>query len=64
MTLDENRDYLLIKKIINYFYKKKYFFECKDIIKLVKKKNGLELIKKLPEKVIIKINYNDWDLEQ
>ncbi len=43
VTLDEKKDYLLIKKIINYFYHKKYFFECSDIIKLVKKKNWIKI---------------------
>ena len=50
VTLDENRDYLLIKKIINYFYKKKYFFECKDIIKLVKKKKWIGINQKVARK--------------
>jgi spore coat polysaccharide biosynthesis protein SpsF len=43
VTLDEKKDYLLIKKIINFFYHKKYFFECSDIIELVRKKNWIKI---------------------
>lgn len=43
VTLDEKKDYLLIKKIINYFYNKKYFFECVDIISLVKEKKWIKI---------------------
>mgnify|MGYP006151392681 CR=1 FL=1 len=43
VTLDEKKDYLLIEKIINFFYNKKYFFECSDIIKLVRKKNWIKI---------------------
>ena len=39
LTLDEKNDFVLIKKIIRYFNdKKKYNFNCEDIIKLLKKK--------------------------
>lgn len=39
LTLDVYEDYLLLKEIIEYFYKKKnYFFNCDDVIKLLKKK--------------------------
>lgn len=39
LTLDVYKDYLLLKKIIEYFYKKKkYFFNCEDVIELLKKK--------------------------
>ena len=43
VALDEKKDYLLIKKIINYFYNKKYFFECVDIISLVKEKKWIKI---------------------
>ena len=43
VTLDEKNDYLLIKKIINYFYDKNYYFSCQDIIKVVKKKGWMEI---------------------
>jgi spore coat polysaccharide biosynthesis protein SpsF len=37
LTLDVYEDYLLLKKIIEYFYeKRKYFFNCEDVIKLLK----------------------------
>ena len=40
LTLDEINDFYLIKKIIDYFNKKKnYYFNCLDIIELLKKKN-------------------------
>jgi len=50
VTLDEKKDYLLIKKIIDFFYKKKYFFGCTDIIELVKKKNWIEINKSVNRK--------------
>ena len=38
LTLDQKEDFLLIKKIINYFKKKeKDFFTCGEIISLIKK---------------------------
>ena len=38
LTLDQIEDYTLIKKILLYFNKKKYFFSCGDIIELLKKR--------------------------
>ena len=43
VTLDEYKDFLLLRKIINYFYKKKNFFECRDIINIVKKKKWIKI---------------------
>jgi spore coat polysaccharide biosynthesis protein SpsF len=43
VTLDEYKDYLLLKKIINYFDKKKNFFDCADIINIVKKKKWIKI---------------------
>jgi spore coat polysaccharide biosynthesis protein SpsF len=57
VTLDEKKDYLLIKKIINFFYYKKYFFECGDIIKLVRKKNWIKINENVDRK-----GYNKKDL--
>ena len=57
VTLDEKKDYLLIKKIINYFCKKNYFFECKDIIKLVKRNKWIKL-----NKDVIRKGYNKNNL--
>jgi spore coat polysaccharide biosynthesis protein SpsF len=57
VTLDEKKDYLLIKKIINFFYHKKYFFECSDIIELVRKKNWIKINESVDRK-----GYNKKDL--
>lgn len=46
LTLDEKADFVLIKKIIDYFYKEKnYFFKCGDVIDLLKfeKKNWIKI---------------------
>lgn len=41
LTLDVYKDYLLLKRVIEYFYKRKnYFFNCGDVIKLLKKKQN------------------------
>ncbi len=38
LTLDEHKDYILIKKLIEYFKRSKnYFFTCKDAIDVIKK---------------------------
>ena len=38
LTLDEYKDYILIKKLIEYFKRRKnYFFTCKDAIDIIKK---------------------------
>ena len=42
ITLDEYQDYLVIKKIIEYFHKRKnMLFNCLDVINYVKKKKNL-----------------------
>jgi spore coat polysaccharide biosynthesis protein SpsF len=47
LTLDEYPDYILIKKIITYFFKKKKFlFTCHDILDLLKKKKNYLSINK------------------
>ena len=39
LTLDEYNDYILLKKIIEYFKKKNnFYFNCDEVIKLLKKK--------------------------
>lgn len=39
LTLDEKEDYLLLKKIISYFNKKKkYYFDCFDVVSLLRNK--------------------------
>lgn len=50
VTLDEYKDYLLLKKIINHFNKKKTFFECADIINIVKKKKWIKINKHVKRK--------------
>ena len=37
LTIDQKEDYILIKKILEHFGKKNIHFQCKDIIKLLKK---------------------------
>ena len=56
VTLDEKKDYLLIKRLIEFFYNKKYFFECADIIKLVKKKNWITINENVNRKGYNKVN--------
>jgi len=58
VTLDEKKDYLLLRRIINYFYTKKYFFECNDIIKIVRKKNWISI-----NNVVIRKGYNRKNLK-
>ena len=57
VTLDEKKDYLLIKKIIEFFYTKNYFFGCEDIIKLVRKKKWFKINETVNRK-----GYNKKDL--
>lgn len=45
LTLDEFQDFLLIKKIIEYFYKKKkYLFSCLDVVSLLRRKKKWQSI--------------------
>ncbi len=40
LTLDEYKDYVLIKKLIEYFeIKKNYYFSCRDSINIIRKNN-------------------------
>ena len=41
LTLDEYKDYILLKKVIEYFFKRKnFYFTCDEVVKLLKiKKN-------------------------
>jgi len=50
LTLDEYQDYILIKKIIEYFNKKNKLFTCDDVIKIVKKKNWMKINHKVERK--------------
>lgn len=46
LTLDEKKDFVLLKKIIKYFnVKKNYFFDCVDVVNLlkVKKKSWVKI---------------------
>jgi spore coat polysaccharide biosynthesis protein SpsF len=54
LTLDEYNDYILLKKIIEYFKKKKNnFFNCHDIINLmIKKEKWLKINSKVKRKKI------------
>ena len=38
LTLDQREDFELIKKILTYFLKKKFFFSCLDVVNLLKNK--------------------------
>ena len=41
LTLDVKKDFILIKKIIDHFYKqKKYYFSCKEVVQLLRKKRN------------------------
>ena len=45
LTLDEYKDFILIKKLIEYFIKKNnYYFSCEEAIDVIKKKNGIKSI--------------------
>lgn len=45
VTLDEYQDFLLIKKIIEHFFKKKkMLFDCRDVINFVKSKKSLLML--------------------
>ena len=58
ITLDEYDDYLLIKKIIEYFTKKNELdFNCEDIINLLKKNKSWLLINKNVKRIDHKINF-------
>ena len=36
LTLDEYKDYILLKKIIEYFFKRKnFYFTCHEVVKLL-----------------------------
>ena len=59
ITLDEYDDYLLIKKIIEYFSKKnKLDFNCEDIINLLKKNKSWLLINKNVKRIDNKIKFS------
>ena len=44
LTLDEEKDYILLKKIIEHFGKKNPYFTCEEIIKLLNKKKSWKKI--------------------
>ncbi len=53
LTLDEYKDYLLIKKIIEYFNRKKNkFFSCEDIINFLKRNKNIRNINKTVKRKI------------
>ena len=43
LTLDEYKDFILIKKLIEYFNKKKQLMTCKKIIELLRQKNWYKI---------------------
>mgnify|MGYP001319367422 CR=1 FL=1 len=51
LTIDQKEDYVLIKKIIEFFGKKNIYFECKDIISLLKKKKEWSKINKKVKRI-------------
>ena len=59
ITLDEYEDYILIKKIIEFFFKNKnYYFSCHDIIKLMQNNKSWFLINKHINRVEKKIKFS------
>ncbi len=46
LTLDEKSDFILLKKIIEYFYKKNPYFSCLDVIDFLRKNKSLLKINK------------------
>ena len=54
LTLDEYSDYVFLKKIIEYFYKKKnYFFKCHEIIDVLNKnRKWLKINSKVKRKLV------------
>ena len=44
LTLDEEKDYIFLKKIIEHFEVKNPFFTCSDVIKLIKENPELQMI--------------------
>ena len=53
LTLDEYKDYILLKKIIEYFTRKgNYFFSCEEVVRIVKKKKWLKINSKVLRKSI------------
>ena len=48
LTLDEHNDYVLLKKIIEHFYrKKKKFFSCEEVINFLKSNKKIRNINKI-----------------
>ena len=58
LTLDEYNDYLLLKKIVEYFKKKNNkFFSCQDVVELLKKnKKWLKINAKVKRKKVAVFN--------
>ena len=54
LTLDEYEDFILLKKIIEYFYKRKnFYFNCEEVVKLLKiKKNWSRINSKVLRKPV------------
>jgi len=51
LTLDEKKDYILLKKIIEYFGRKNPYFSCEEIIKLLNKNKKWKLINNKVERI-------------
>mgnify|MGYP001348154945 CR=1 FL=1 len=54
LTLDEHEDFILLKKIIEYFYKRKnFYFNCEEVVRLLKiKKNWSRINSKVLRKLV------------
>jgi spore coat polysaccharide biosynthesis protein SpsF len=56
LTLDYYQDFILIKKLINFFNKKKnYYFTCEDILKIYKKNKFFFKINKKMKRNVVQI---------
>ena len=58
LTLDEKEDYILLKKIIEYFGKKNPYFSCEEIIQLLNKKKNWRKINSKIKRIGSNINKN------
>ena len=58
LTLDEKKDYILLKKIIEYFGKKNPYFTCEEIIRLLSHKKKWNKINSGVKRIGSNINKN------
>ena len=50
LTLDDYKDFILIKKIIEYFNRRKELITCQNVIKLLRKKNWYKINNRVKRK--------------